>query len=250
MPPVQSFPLQISAARSSFGAVGVTGTRSCAADLAQGAWLGPGHRRPSDAQSGFPMKENPWGLGLRHRRTPAKQQGPGSRGCPVRVRPMESGGQGRKRLALLSRSEARWGCGLLPAERLPLQNAAARRLFQAIGAMGPRRRSAELAQGAWLGPGSRRPWRAQSCFPTKESPWGVGFGHRCSFDEPAGTGSHTLSVPVALLMWRGPGAKTACVAFSIRGALGLWFAARGEFPFAECSCQKMLRAIGATGPRR
>ena len=38
----------------------------------------------------------------------------------------------------------------------------------------------------------------------------------------------------------GPGAKTACVAFSIRGALGLWFAARGEFPFAECSCQKFV----------
>src|SRR5512147_2913056 len=37
-----------------------------------------------------------------------------------------------------------------------------------------------------------------------------------------------------------PGAKTACVAFSIRGALGLWFAARGEFPFAECSCQKIV----------
>ena len=39
---------------------------------------------------------------------------------------------------------------------------------------------------------------------------------------------------------RGPGAKTACIAFSIRGALGLWFAARGEFPFAECSCQKIV----------
>ena len=38
----------------------------------------------------------------------------------------------------------------------------------------------------------------------------------------------------------GPGAKTACVAFSIRGAWGLWFAARGEFPFAECSCQKLV----------
>ena len=35
-------------------------------------------------------------------------------------------------------------------------------------------------------------------------------------------------------------AKTACVAFSIRGALGLWFAARGEFPFVECSCQKIV----------
>ena len=48
------------------------------------------------------------------------------------------GGRLRKRLAMLSRSEARWGCGLLPEESFPLQNAAARRFFQAIGAMRPR----------------------------------------------------------------------------------------------------------------
>ena len=35
--------------------------------------------------------------------------------------------------------EARWGCGLLPEESFPLQNAAARRLFGAVGATGPRR---------------------------------------------------------------------------------------------------------------
>ena len=46
---------------------------------------------------------------------------------------------GRKRLALLSPSEARWGCGLLPEESFPLQVAAARRLLRAIGATGPQR---------------------------------------------------------------------------------------------------------------
>src|SRR5512139_1072028 len=46
------------------------------------------------------------------------------------------GGRGRKRLAMLSRSEARWGCGLLPEESFTLQNAAARRLLRAIGATG------------------------------------------------------------------------------------------------------------------
>ena len=39
---------------------------------------------------------------------------------------------------------------------------------------------------------------------------------------------------------RGPGPKTACVAFLSRGALELLFAARGDFPFAECSCQKLV----------
>ena len=38
----------------------------------------------------------------------------------------------------------------------------------------------------------------------------------------------------------GPGAKTACVDFLRRGKLRLWWAAQGEFPFAECSSQKLV----------
>ena len=45
----------------------------------------------------------------------------------------------------------------------------------------------------------------------------------------------------------GPVAKMACVAFWFRGALGLWFAARGEFPFAECSCQKLVLGVPSDG---
>ena len=39
---------------------------------------------------------------------------------------------------------------------------------------------------------------------------------------------------------RGEGAKTACVALLSRGAIGLLLAARGDFPFAQCSCQKLV----------
>ena len=46
----------------------------------------------------------------------------------------------------------------------------------------------------------------------------------------------------------GPGAKMACVAFLSRGALGLFFAARGDFPFAECSCQKLVLGLRCVGP--
>ena len=54
-------------------------------------------------------------------------------------------GRGRKRLALLSRSEACWGCGLLPEESFPLQNAAARSSF------GPSvRRSLGAERPSWL----------------------------------------------------------------------------------------------------
>ena len=45
----------------------------------------------------------------------------------------------------------------------------------------------------------------------------------------------------------GPGPKKACVAFWIRGTLGLWFAARGDFPFAECSCQKLVLGVPCDG---
>ena len=51
----------------------------------------------------------------------------------------------------------------------------------------------------------------------------------------------------------GPGAKTACAAFLSRGALGLWFAALGEFPFAGCSSQKLVlgrRCEGASALSR
>ena len=46
------------------------------------------------------------------------------------------------------------------------------------------------------------------------------------------------------------GGKTASVAFLSQGALGLLFAARGDFPFAECSCQKLVlgRRCDGTSP--
>ena len=46
------------------------------------------------------------------------------------------------------------------------------------------------------------------------------------------------------------GAKTACVAFLSRGAMGLLFAAGGDFPFAECSCQKLVLGRRCDGARR
>ena len=50
--------------------------------LALGALMGPGRRRPSHVQSCFPVKENTLGVAFRLRRTPTKQQGPGSQRQP------------------------------------------------------------------------------------------------------------------------------------------------------------------------
>ena len=53
-------------------------------------------------------------------------------------------------------------------------------------------------------------------------------------------GSRGSPAPHRPMESAGPGGKTACTAFLSQGALGVWFAARGEFPFAECSSQKLV----------
>ena len=137
-------------------------------------------------------------MGTRFRalETPSNAAGPREPGAgQPRFALWRAWGRWRKWLALLSGSEARWGCGWLPEESFPLQNAAARSSFGAVGATGPQRCEAELAQGAWLGPGHRTSSRAQSCFPTKENPWGEGFGGRRHPVKQQGSGSQGQPYP-------------------------------------------------------
>ena len=53
-------------------------------------------------------------------------------------------------------------------------------------------------------------------------------------------GSRGSPAPHRPMESAGPGGKTACTAFLSQCALGVWFAAQGEFPFAECSSQKLF----------
>ena len=121
--------------------------------------FGPSVRRGLGAERPCWLRGHGWGLGAEGLRAPnpaspqrrtrgewvsgtgdtqqsSRAQGAGA--AQPRFALWRAGCRGRKRLALLSRSEARWGCGLLPEESFPLQNAAARRFFRAIGAMRPR----------------------------------------------------------------------------------------------------------------
>ena len=78
----------------------------------------------------LPHEGEPVGSGFRGPETPSKAAGPREPGgAPPRFAFWRPEGRGRKRLALLSGSEARWGCGLLPEESFPLQNAAVRSSF-------------------------------------------------------------------------------------------------------------------------
>ena len=81
-------------------------------------------------------------MGTRFRalETPSNAAGPREPGAAQpRFGLWRAWGRGRKRLALLSGFEARWGCGLLPEECFTLQNAVPRSSFWAFGATGPRR---------------------------------------------------------------------------------------------------------------
>ena len=61
-------------------------------------------------------------------------------------------------------------------------------------------------------------------------------------------GARGSPAPLCPLESGGPGAKTACVAFLSRGALGLLLAAGGDFPFAERSRQKLVLGRRCDGP--
>ena len=81
-------------------------------------------------------------MGTRFRalETPSNAAGPREPGAAQpRFALWRAWGRGRKPLALLSGSEAHWGCGLLPEECFTLQNAVPRSSFWAFGATGPRR---------------------------------------------------------------------------------------------------------------
>ena len=122
--------------------------------------LGPSVRRGLGGESPSWLRGHGWGLGAEGLRAPnpasprrrnrgewvsgtgdtqqsSRAQGAGA-ALPQFAR-WRAEGWGQKRLALLCRSEALWGCGLLPEESFPLQNAAARSSFGAVCATGPRR---------------------------------------------------------------------------------------------------------------
>ena len=122
----------------------------------------------------------------------------------------------------------------------PLQNAAARSAFCAVSELGPRWVPPLLALGVCYcqcTQGFFRP-NQPSARSRRRFELGSSYGdHQASSSAQSARGR---SARLCASDSGGPEAKTACVAFLSRGALGLLFAARGDFPFAECSCQKLV----------
>ena len=89
--------------------------------------------------------------------------------------------------------------------------------------------------------------RPPNLLPHEGKPVGSGFRPLRPPAMQQGPGCQGQLYPLCPTESVGPGPKKACVAFWIRGTLGLWFAARGEFPFAECSCQKLVLGVPCDG---
>ena len=53
-------------------------------------------------------------------------------------------------------------------------------------------------------------------------------------------GARGSPAPLCPMESGGPGVKRACVDILRGVTVRLWFAAQGEFPFAECSSQKLI----------
>ena len=208
----------------------------------------PGRRRPSRAQSCLPAKENPWGVGFGHRRPPAQQQGLGGQGQPCTAWPSgERRAGGENGLCCFHeprRIRADGGC----PRRLSLckmQPPEARFGPSVRRGLGDERPRWLRGHGLGLGPeGLRAPNPASLPRRTRrELVSGTGDPQQSSRAQ----GARGSPAPLCPLESGGPGAKTACVAFLSRGALGLLLAARGDFPFAQCSRQKLVLGLLCDG---
>ena len=97
------------------------------------------------------------------------------------------------------------------------------------------------AQGA---EGLRAP--SPAC-PRRRTRWEWGSGAGDPQQSSSAQGARGSPTPHRPMESAGPGAKMDCAAFLSGDALGLWFAARGEFPFAGCSSQKLVLGLRCKG---
>ena len=190
-------------------------------------------------------KENTFGVGLKLRRPPAKQQGPGSQ-----RQPRSSLAYGDQR----SRGEKGKRC-FAEQRRIGAMNCFLRRVY--LSRMQLPEWSLERSVRCRLGaevPG----WLWGDCWglcsegillPTPSSPRKI---TRLEWVSRSGDHQQSSRAQEARVspdpLWpnetRGLGEKKASVAFVRKGALGLWFVPQGESTFPECNSQNLVLRHG------
>ena len=208
--------------------------------MAQGAWLGPGRRRLRASNPASPRRRTRGECVSGTEDIQQSSRAQGARGSPAPLCPLESGGPGAKKACVAFLRWAALGLDFCP-RRISLC-----RMQLPEARFGPSvRRGLGAERSNWLTghgwgegvEGLRAPNPASLPRRTRgEGVSGTGDPQQISRAQRA----RSSPAPLCPLESGGPGAKTACVAFLSRGALGLLLAARGDFPFAQCSCQKLV----------
>ena len=146
-------------------------------NLARGALLGPGRRRPSHAQLCLPRKENTSGVVFRLRRPPANQQGPGCQRQPSHALPEVQRRPRCKNGLHCFPEQWRGGADVAPrgAFPVPLQTAPPRSSVGAVGEPGPRCCAAHLGSGGIAGAWAKKAFACPVLLPQEGEHFGGGF---------------------------------------------------------------------------
>ena len=180
------------------------------------------------------------GSGFRAPETPSKAAEHREPGSPSPGFPMESGRPGAKTACVAFSIRGALGLCFAALGEFPLAEFSCQKIVSGRWCDGASALSGRAGSGGMARARAQKAFAHPILLPHEGEPVGSGFRAPDNPSKAEGPREPGQPSPVSPYGERGPGTKTACVAFSIRGALGLWFAARGEFPFAECSCQKIV----------
>ena len=189
--------------------------------LALSGQAGSGSMAAAWAQKAFarpillPRQGEPVGSGFRAPETPSKATGPRQPWPPIPGSPYGDGGAGAENGLRCFLDPRRVGAVVCCPGEFPFAECSCQKIVWGRRYDGASALIGPAGSGGMAGAWAQKASLAQSCFPTKNNTWGVGFGHRRPPAKQQGPGSRGRPVPVRPMEMGVPGLKTACVAFSI-----------------------------------
>ena len=164
----------------------------------------------------------------------------GSMGSPAPHRPMESAGPGGKTACTAFLSQGALGVWFAAQGEFPFAECSSQKLFLGRRCHGSSALIGRAGSGGKAGAMAQKPFANPILLAHEGEPvWSV-FGRRKLPAKQQGPGIQGQPSPALRYGERRAGVKTTCVDYLRRGTVRLWFAAGGEFPFAECSSQKLV----------